>query len=72
MASMAFSACPPCVPVVGLKKESILFLIYSNLGIKIIKYNNTINNRPKKTTNINRLMPDIKTKVNQDRKTSKV
>ena len=48
IASIAFSDCAVCVPLNGLKKESILFLIYSNLGIKKIKYNNVKNEIPKK------------------------
>ena len=40
MASDALSDWKLWVPETGLKKDSILSLIYSNLGIKKIKYNN--------------------------------
>merc|ERR1711981_1395321 len=72
IASMAFSGCAVCVPVDGFINESILFLMYSNLGTKKIKHNNVINDAPKKVKKTNRLTPDIKIKDSQDKKTNKV
>ena len=56
----------------GFINESILFLMYSNLGTKKIKHNNVINDAPKKVKKTNRLTPDIKIKDSQDKKTNKV
>ena len=54
------------------KKEKILFFIYANLGIQKTMYMSDDREIPKKARKTRRLIPEIKTKVIQDKKISNV
>ena len=70
--SIAFYDCALCVPVSALKKDSILFLMYTNFGIYFIKKKRAINKIIEEDTKKIILIPDIKIKTDQLKKTNKV
>ena len=53
------------------KKENILFLIYSNFGTKKTKYERTNNIKIKSAVKNIKLIPEVKIKTDQLKKTKK-
>ena len=69
---MALSDWKLCVPVSELKKDTSLFLMYSNFGTKKTKYENTNIKSKNKINKKTILMPEVKIKIDQLKKTKRV
>ena len=70
--SIAFSDCALCEPVSVLKKDNILFLIYSNFGKNLIEKYNPMDKIKHEVIKKITFIPDIKIRTDQLKKINNV